>query len=100
MPDLSTDDGLRAALRDVAAWGEPDHVPALAEASPVRLHRDPIRTANRWARPMVGVAAAVALAVVAVMVTRDPDRSLTELAAPRASVDDLVGKDWRIDVVT
>ncbi len=100
MPDLSTDDGLRAALRDVAAWGEPDQVPALADATPIRLHSDPIGSRNRWARPMVGVAAAVALAVVAVMVTRDPDRSPAELAAPTASIDDLIGREWRIDVVT
>jgi heat shock protein HslJ len=100
MPDLSTDAGLRAALRDVAAWGEPDHVPALAEAAPIGLEPDPIRRANRWARPLVGVTAAVALAIVAVIVTRDPDRSPTDVAAPMASADDLVGRDWRIDVVT
>ncbi len=100
MPDLSTDDGLRSALRDVAAWGDPGRVPELDESAPIQLRAEPPRGSHPWVRPLMGAAAALVLVVVAVLVTRSPDDEPSRPATPAASADDLVGKDWSIDVVT
>ena len=94
--DLSSDDGLRHGLRQLAEWADPVPVPDPDElAARVTLKEGP----SGGRRLLAGAAALLLVGTVAVVLANHndgPDRR------PAASGDPalLVGRDWQIDSVT